>query len=405
MAKPIQRLLAFLPWLNIPATVPLAGVQFVPFRDRNGQTSPGLSDLEPSLKIILSGFVDLEGQAIGNCAIACIKEKSPIWDLSQDDQSTIQQAVQLLALAALSGNEYYGGGIGSYANTTSFQLLVQRFTEPPSWVSFQIRRRDGVTLDSGYKHGEVRIILPLACKVMRAVPIDEKLVEGLNKALNSDSSTMRRLIPALSFFNLANTDSDAMLPEAEAILTAAAFEQLLGTDGAYESSCEVGELLKSFGSVAAGAARSIRPGIALSSGYEAQQNGWFVHRKWAEELYDLRSKLIHGESLSKRTWGWSPAEHLVMGAFVFPLLVKLCLAREGHYTLDNEDQAKCRSIDPLLSKTEWHKIVGTSSIATLWRETILEAKMEMVHRKVAEALMKTDLIPEATSPAEGGGNV
>ncbi len=38
---------------------------------------------------------------------------------------------------------------------------------------------------------------------------------------------MRRFTAALSFFNLANTDSEGMLEEAEVILTASAFEQLL----------------------------------------------------------------------------------------------------------------------------------------------------------------------------------
>lgn len=398
MAKAVQRLIAFLPWLNLPAAVSLAGVQFVPFRDKKGKVFPGLSDLESSLRIILSGFVDLENRAIENCTIACIEGKSPIWDLSQEDHSLIQRAVQFLILAAISGNEYYAGGIGSYANAAAFQLLMQRFEEPPDWISFQIRRRDGVTLDGGYKHGEVRITVPSACRIVRAVSVDEGLVESFNKAIGSDSKTMRRLIPALSFFNIANSDSETMLLEAEAILTASAFEQLLETDGSYKLSCEAGELLKSFGSVETKLARSARPGIALTSGYEAQQNGWFVHRKWAEELYDLRSKLVHGESLSKRVWGWSPAEHLVMGAFVFPLLVKLCLAQEGHYTPDDEDQAKCRSIDLLLSKTEWHKIVGTNSIATLWRETILEAKLEMARRKAAEVLIKMDLM-------QGSGDV
>ena len=379
MSETSGRLIALLPWLNLHTSVSLADVTFVPFKDNNGNITPSLEELGESLRVILSGFVDLEGNPIVSCTVVCIKGRNPAWDLSLSDQAVVQRAVQFLSLAALSANEYYAGGIGNYANTSTFQMVLQRFTEPPKWVSFQIRRRDGRTIDGGYQHGEVHITVPLACRLLRFTSIDEGFMEGLNSILASNSNMSRRLMSALSFFNLANSDSETMLQEAEVILTASAFEQLLETSGALGLSCGVGELLEEFGSVKIEAARSVRPGIALDRKYESEQIAWFVHRKWAEELYDLRSQIIHGELLSEREWGWSLFEHLVMGAFVFPLLVKLCLAKEGRYAPSNEDKIKCQAIDRLLSRTRWHDAVGSSSIATVWREVTLATRFRRTY--------------------------
>ena len=54
-----------------------------------------------------------------------------------------------------------------------------------------------------------------------------------------------------------------------------------------------------------------------------------MHKKWVEELYDVRSKVAHRGTTASREWGWSIHEHLVMAAHVFPLAVKLLLVQEG----------------------------------------------------------------------------
>jgi hypothetical protein len=96
---------------------------------------------------------------------------------------------------------------------------------------------------------------------------------------------------------------------------------------------------------------------------------------WMLEFHRYRSTVAHGESLSGRTWGWTPLEHLVMAAFVFPLVVKLHLVQEGHYSLSPEDEAHCRAVDALLSQAHW--ATGSSSMRSKWQSMIRAQKQEV----------------------------
>ena len=77
-----------------------------------------------------------------------------------------------------------------------------------------------------------------------------------------------------------------------------------------------------------------------------------MHKKWVEELYDVRSKVAHRGTTASREWGWSIHEHLVMAAHVFPLAVKLLLVQEGYYTLTDADIIWGRSVDPVVATVD-----------------------------------------------------
>ena len=72
-----------------------------------------------------------------------------------------------------------------------------------------------------------------------------------------------------------------------------------------------------------------------------------------EELYDVRSKVVHKGQHAVRKWGWNIFEHLVMGAFVLPLVAKLLLERDGHYTRTTDDEARYLAVDKLLAVVGW----------------------------------------------------
>lgn len=201
--------------------------------------------------------------------------------------------------------------------------------------------------------------------------MDGALLTALDLGHAADCETIKRLRYALPFVNLANTDDDLMTETAEAILMGSAFEQLLGGDArAYELGRKFGVLFASYGSVIVDDARKVRPGIEIDQSTPeraAAQPKWWVHRKWIEELYDVRSKSVHEGSAGGRTWGWAPAEHLVMAAWVFPLAVKLLLQRDGHYTLSDADKGRCLTVDKLLAATGWAEEADDGS---RWHEIV-----------------------------------
>jgi len=200
---------------------------------------------------------------------------------------------------------------------------------------------------------------------------------------------MQRLRSALPYVELANTDDDLLNESAEIILMASAFEQVFRADAsAYKLTKKFGVLFNACGSVTVSAVTPVRPGIKLDEDptYAAEQPNWWIHRKWVEELYDLRSKLVHRGVPTSRPWGWSPAEHLVMAAFVFPVVVKGLLEREGHYVRSEDDDVRCESIDKLLAVTEWHRD-SDDGRTTRWDGTVSRVRRDrMFARAFASAL-------------------
>jgi hypothetical protein len=162
-----------------------------------------------------------------------------------------------------------------------------------------------------------------------------------------------------------------MQQEAEVIILSSAYEQLLDIEAKARVFSEaIGRLLALYASITVAQALTARPGIVIEQKYEAAQKAWPVHRKWAEEFYHLRNDYTHGNDPGARTWGWHPLEHLVMGAFLFPLLAKLLLSKEGHYSLITEDEGALQAVDKLLVTNGWAQRVGSHSNATGWQETL-----------------------------------
>ena len=141
--------------------------------------------------------------------------------------------------------------------------------------------------------------------------------------------------------------------------------------------------------------QSARPGIYPDPKYTQAQLDWPVAKMWMHEFHQYRSAVAHGESRASRTWGWSPFEHLVMAAFVFPLVVKLGLAHEGHYALSRDDDIRCQAIDGLLSLPKWAGEAG--SMQSPWQNVIRGKKSEVriaaAVKKAVEDLKAQGIVP------------
>ena len=227
-------------------------------------------------------------------------------------------------------------------------------------------------------HGEVKFSIPLQCSHRGPADVDDALLKALDLGCAANCETIERLMYALEFVDLANTDDSLMTERAETILIGSAFEQLLGAnDGAYELGCRFGGLFESYGSVTVEEARKVRLGIKIDERMRKRADAqlkWYVHRKWIEELYDVRSKSVHESTATNRSWGWTPLEHLVMAAWVFPLVVKLLLQRDGLYTLSDTDKGHCMTVDKLLAVIDWAE--RTDYGASMWNNIVSSTVME-----------------------------
>jgi hypothetical protein len=261
----------------------------------------------------------------------------------------------------------------------------------PVGIAVVARRRDGSSWDGGYKHGEFTFSIPVQVSIRNVTDVDEPFLAALEKANAADSPTIKRLRTALPFVQLANTDDDLMTEHAEAILMGSAFEQLFGTEDKYHLAKAFGELFALHGCVTVDEARKQRPEIKIDMSDPARaaaQPTWWVHRKWIEELYDLRSSVVHEGQHAAYEWGWALREHLVVAAFVFPLAVKLLLAQEGHYAFTSADEAQWKSIDKLLGITGWDEENESSNDGRAWHRVVSKAKWDLDFEKRMEQFKK-----------------
>ena len=345
-----------LPFLRMRTGHTVAGVEFLPLRDGDGNVPAALETAVAPLERILSGYVDRQGTPFTNCVVATIPGKG--WDLSRDDGPAVMWGASLLFLASWACNDYFPRFRRSYVNSTMFRIIGQAYSgDMPVRIAISARRRDWETLGGGYKHGEVTFNLPVQCSIREPAVFDEDFLAGLSAAVAADSEVAGLLRTTLPFVELANTDDEFMTEHAEVILMASAYEQLLHGDASkYQLGKKLAALFGQFGSVTVADVQKVRSGITIDDSdteRAAAQPKWWVHQKWIEELYGMRNKVAHKGSYDGRPWGWTISEHLVMAAYVYPLAVKLLLEREGHYALTDTDRGGCRAVDQLLALAEW----------------------------------------------------
>ena len=379
-----------LPFLRIQTVHTVAGVEFLPLRDGDGNVPAALETAVAPLERILSGYVDRHGTPFTNCVVATIPGKG--WDLSRDDWPAVMWGASLLFLASWACNDYFPRFSGSYVNSTMFRIIGQAYSgDMPVYIAISARRRDGEILGGGYEHGEVTFNVPVQRSVRHPAVFDEKLLAGLSAAVAADSEVASLLRTTLPFVEVANTDDDFMTEHAEAILMGSAYDQLLRGDGKYRLGQRLAELFEAFGGVTVADAQKVRPGITIDdrkANRVAEQPKWWVHQKWIEELYDMRSKVAHKGSPGGRSWGWTISEHLVMAAYVFPLAVKLLLEREGHYALTDTDLVGCRAVDQLLASSRWVEEEVSRESKESWTGIRSKARRDLESDNVRKAVRK-----------------
>jgi hypothetical protein len=401
-----EHIVLFLPYLRLKQACSVTGVNFVPLRTKDGEVTSELEGALDALDRILSGYIDRHGKSLQNCVVVTIPGKG--WDIDKDDFPRVRWAASLLFLASWSRNSYYGFGVGHYVNSSNFRLVGQGFRgSAPVYIAVSTRRRDGSSTDGGYKHGEFTFSLPLQVSIRDRVSVDERFLAALDAAHTAGTVTIDRLRTGLPFVELANTDDEFMTEHNEAILMASAFEQLFDADAKkYLLSTRFGDLFGQFGSVTVADAMKSRSGISIDKSDPARaaaQPTWWAHKKWIEELYDVRSKVVHkGDHKVRGLWGWDIAEHLVLAAHVLPLVVKLMLENEGHYKLTDDDRSACLATDALLVATQWiddRDELDAEDKRPSWQRILSKSRLNVSFDRIMEKYTKEH--PEAFGDSQG----
>ncbi len=364
-------MLAFFPWLTIEEPIEVGRFRLVPFE--RGQAPGGAGTVEQALiDGVLAPFLDRPSRPVNVATIARLGGRAYTADLDEEERNELFVFSQVTAFAGLAAREYCNVGTARYCNASDFSFLIQGFRDEPNGTVFTVRRRDGattvrVTADA------YQVLAPPQRSFTGPIRIDTPLVQGFLGARGAP--LWNRLFEAIGPFLRANTDSADVAEQTEVVDMVGAFERVLGVWSAKKLRRELERHFRPSEGISPSAAPRIPP---------ERQDGPSVRHFWMGDLYALRNAHAHGDQAAPATQVWDRAEHLLLAAYAFPLLVKSLLHEEGFYALTDDDREaidlfewRARAAGHLLEAEDGHRDVR-------WNTLLCDFIEERGRRKMVE---------------------
>lgn len=334
-------MLCFFPWLHLNEPIDGAGLEVIPLR--RGESSERLTPEErEAVELILEPYLERSGDPASRFVVVRLEGTSLLDDLDEEQRREVFDFAELLAFSSMATREFFPyTGVGSYSNRTHFQVFVQRFEEPGAGIGIETRRRDGRN-KTGSATGSYRFQKPDHVVATSDVLVDGALLSAL--MASADGEWWPRVWEGILGFNLANSDSHELRPSVELVLLNGAFERVLIGHGKED------ELVKALTSVIAPTedrmpADCPRLASALAAGRFVDAGS--VREAWMRDLFRSRNDLAHGKSSASYPASWAVDEHLLLGSFLYPRVVKVILATKEKYELTEHDLASIDAFERL----------------------------------------------------------
>jgi hypothetical protein len=344
-------MLAFLPWLKVG--VPIVQGPFHLFPQGVGDVPP--EGVASQVSAATMGKVLSQYRESANFPLRLVTvlqyEGRPLGaDLDGTDRAAVFQFGQHLAVSGMSDRRFIGGFADGYTASGHYEVVIQEFSEPyRGTVSMTHRRKDGhasvVMGQSDFffqrpahlvSQGEPNLNLPLLAALQARGTLPEEVLDQI------DSSVTQYVV--------SNGDSPDVPLDAESVATYAALERVTGSSQRLDDiQAKLPALLAQVDS-SPWVARLVDE-LGLPAGSHRP-----VLRSWLKQIYVLRGSTAHGKSAPKALQSWSQREHLLAGAFVYPLALKCLLAQHGIYDLNEEDVAWTLGLEKLLDDRPFFEV-------------------------------------------------
>ncbi len=327
----------FYPWLQIGSEIQAGPYTLAPWTRGNTIAHGHWSvEVQNSLNLLLSPFHQGPKASITHAVIVLRNGHQPFDDLEENERGDFFAFSELVTFAGLASRRFFDHS--GYLNSSNFTPILQAFREPGSGVSLSCRRRDGFNdthvSAEFYREDRPRHVVHL----YEHAEIDSSLLISCVRAQTEKSWEDFSL--SIPLFNLANTDDSTLRERVETVLLVSAFERLLGASANEKDLAEkFVDLFRVGNSLPATAHPRIDP--------KRFSNVASVREAWIRDLFRTRGSLAHGHSPTKYPSVWPIAEHLLLGAFAFPLLAKMKLTRSGLYKFSERDQVSIKALERL----------------------------------------------------------
>lgn len=358
-------MLAFLPWLNIKA--PIVQGPFHLFSQGVGGVPPDGVATQVSAETIgkvLSRYRESANFPLRAVTVLQYGGRPLGADFDEAERAAVFRFGQHLAVSGLSDRCFIGGFMDGYTASGHYQVVIQAFTEPYTGsVSLTHRRKDG---DSNVMLGksDVHFLRPAHLVGQGEPNINLQLLSALQSVQTLPQVVHEHLDASVIQYLLANSDSPDVPLEAESIATYAALERVSDSD---QSLKDIRKKLPALLALVDSSPWTERLRIELGMRGDAEDTEPEVKRlvlqNWLQQIYALRGNVAHGKPAHWAPKQWSQQEHLLAGAFIYPLALKCLLARHKLYALNEEDVAWTLGLEELLSARPFFEVPPESSVS------------------------------------------
>ncbi|MCP3169942.1 hypothetical protein [Myxococcus qinghaiensis] len=333
--------LSFMPWTTVYEPVKVGAFTLRPvILDKSGayECNPAAAWVDPPADVLdilkvyrnrpnMRADSDPSTGIISSATVIQFGERPVTDDLSDEDIENLFSFREAFTFSGLAEREFFAHN--GYCNKDSFTMIGQRFSAAAKGVSLVSRRLDGTT--TAYWPLEyVEFRKDAHIPELRSYHTDGGLAGLLLDRMTDDEP----LALAVAHFNSANTDRSNENAASDLIWLVSAYQQLLGSNGKCDDlRSKLAELMLCV-PVCEG-----RPARASLLGWlQRQKRQPSAREAWILDLCTSRGNVAHGHRPSAfKTAVWSLQEHLLLGSYLFPLLVKLKLCKDGARSLrDNE---------------------------------------------------------------------
>jgi hypothetical protein len=350
----------FFPWLKIRETISISDNNYELVR----YALENLDD--PRIDKILTCYKDFEGNNKSEFVLLRVQGKILLDDAEKDKIQSLWRFHHYLAFAALAEVEFFEPCRSNYTNYSAFKMIIQNVQGTSENICLSAKKKDGQSLELK-RITDARFIQPY--HVQNTLPkINTVLLTAL---LKEETSGNTDLWLPISTFNNTWRDEEEFDFISELVNVCAAMQGILkigdrNNDPANENGFANG-LSKLFESHIQKITKPENWGRSVPDrGNRATDPN--LLSLWARDIYNTRSKLSHG-SIPPKDSIWDITEHLLLAAFIFPLMVKTVLTQQSLYKLTtypsldkdntnlsnfdtNCDELRLRAIGTLLVQSE-----------------------------------------------------
>lgn len=347
--------LAFLPWATITETLRLGAFHVAPYRDalaagaRVGAGAAGPSSgITPGDREATDAVLAMyrHRRPVDRAAVPVVRRdgRGLLDEPSQADTVALFDLRTRLAFASLAARDLRGDD-WRYWNSDALRLVVQAFTHERAGATLISSRTLFGARGTFYTKGTFDRGRPDhvgGCEIPR--DLDVPLLDALEAAAAHGGERWARVSDALQLFVRASTDSPDVSPQSELVDLVGVFSRFARD---YKAESAVHALRAALPSPAPVDPGRAGPKLARLVGRRAVTDQNTVRLRWLEDAFELRHELAHGKVDAPRRTVWDLREHLLLGAWLAPLLVKAALREAGLYAFTDEDQFRNAAFDRL----------------------------------------------------------